>query len=131
MSLDPDWSERAQLAQRLADTVFAQHDCLERLDELVRSAASTLNADVAALAVSTDRQLTVSVYKRPDLAADNPALNRGAETAFEDTIGANALRSESDSSSLTPASMPGSPAFPPLAKDLSGPISDHHCATKA
>jgi GAF domain-containing protein len=90
----PDWSERARLAQRLAESALAQDDCLRRLDELTQSVASTLHADLGTLSLSTDRVLTISVWRQPSLVADHPGLNRGAETAFEDTVGVNALRSD-------------------------------------
>lgn len=94
MPLDPNLSERAQHAQRLADSVFANEECLERIDELVRSAVIELGADLAILSLSTDRQITLSAHGPLDLGTQKPVLIRGAETAFENTICSTALRSE-------------------------------------
>ena len=94
MPSDLDLSERARHAQRLADSVLLREDCLTQIDELVRSAAVRLRADIASLSMLSDRQITVSAHSPGDSSARSPMLNRGAETAFEDTVCANALRSD-------------------------------------
>ena len=94
MSCDPDLSQRARHAQRLTDSVLADERCLGRIDVLVRSAAMSLGADLASLSMSTDRQITISACSPLDKTDQILGVVRGTETAFEDTVCANALRSD-------------------------------------
>jgi GAF domain-containing protein len=81
-------SVRAERARALAAAALASGD-LEQLDALIAAAATALGADIASLSMLSDRQITVS-----SCGIDAPAAGRGAETPFDNTICATALRSD-------------------------------------
>ena len=88
MPFDLALSTRAALARELADAAV-QHPDHSGLDALVRSAASALKADIASLSMLSDEQITVSGCGPADALPP-----RGTAMPFEDTICANALRTD-------------------------------------
>jgi GAF domain-containing protein len=87
MSLDLALSARAERAKQLADIVLAAD--IVHLDALLDRAVRELHTAAAHLSLLTDRHITASA---------SPMLegsDRGAQRPFDETICANALRSES------------------------------------
>lgn len=81
-------STRAQRAQQVIDGALSAGDFHE-LDALVQAVATELGVEIAGLSMLSDKQVVLS-----HCGTEGPDLDRGQSVPFENTICANALRSE-------------------------------------